>query len=94
MITATSDTGDADLLVSLFICETDPMTSECLDTPQYAAVGVKMYIGSGAVSTFSVFVFIDGSIGFELTHNRICIRSTDESGCVAHGATSVAVWAQ
>jgi hypothetical protein len=86
-ITATADTGGATLPVSLFLCESNPATGECLSTP---ATSVTTTIDPGATPTFSVFVTGSGTVAFDPANNRIFVRFEDGSG-VTRGSTSVAV---
>ena len=86
-LTATADTGAATLSLSLFLCESDPATSQCLAPPTSA---VTTPIDAGATPTFAVFVNGSGTVPFDPANNRIFVRFTDGGG-VTRGSTSVAV---
>lgn len=86
-ITVRADTGDASLLVSLFVCQTDAMGA-CMSPP---AGSVTTTVNVGETPTFTVFVNGDGDlIPFDPANNRIFVRFEDVGG-VTRGSTSVAV---
>ena len=74
-------------LLSLALCQTNPLTAACLAPP---APSVTTQIDAGATPTFSIFALGTGSIPFDAATNRIFVRFTDQGG-VTRGATSVAV---
>ena len=86
-ITATVDTGSAALPVNLFICESNPVTGECLSAP---ATSTTRTINAGATPTFTIFVNGNGLVPFDPANNRIFVRFKD-AGDVTRGSTSVAV---
>ena len=86
-ITASADTGTATLPLALSICESNPVTAECLSAP---AASVTTSITAGATPTFSIFVTGTGAVPFDPAGNRIFVRFRD-SGSVTRGSTSVAV---
>jgi hypothetical protein len=85
-ITASADTGNANLPVTLSICETNPGTGACLAPP---ADTVTTDIAAGATPTFSVFAQGNGTVAFDPAANRIFVRYQDAGG-VTRGSTSVA----
>jgi pimeloyl-ACP methyl ester carboxylesterase len=89
-ITASADTGTTLLPVSLVMCETDPASGGCLAPP---AGSVTTAIGSGATSTFGIFVTGGGPVPFDPANNRVFLRFRDPGGAV-RGSTSVAVRTQ
>ena len=89
-ITATADTGSANLPVSLTLCETNPTTGQCLAAP---ASSVTTTIANGATPTFAVFVTGAATVPFSPGSSRIFVRFAD-TGAVVRGATSVAVRTQ
>lgn len=89
-ITASADSGDLDLALTLFLCQTDPPTGACLSPP---ATTVTTNIESGAAPTFSVFANASDRIVFDPANRRIHVRFTDGDG-TTRGATSVAVRTQ
>jgi hypothetical protein len=90
-ITVTADTGDAVLLpLSLSVCETDPVTAQCVASPTSSA---ETTINAGATPTFSIFATGNGNIAFAPATNRIFVRFKDASG-VTRGSTSTAVRTQ
>jgi hypothetical protein len=86
-IVATVDTGAASLPVSVFVCQTNPATGECI-TPLGPAASVV--IGTGQTPTFAVFVVAHGSFVFDPAVNRVFIRFRDGSNLI-RGASSVAL---
>jgi hypothetical protein len=86
-ITASVDTGDADLPVAVNICESNPSNGQCLAPP---ASSVTLSDGGGAAPTFSVFLQSSGPIAFAPASSRIFVRFKDTSGGL-HGSTSVAI---
>lgn len=89
-ITASADTGGAVLPVGVFLCQTDPVTGQCI-----SPVGptVTTVVGAGETPTFAIFLGAAGSIPFDPAHNRVFVRFKDAGG-VTRGATSVAVRTQ
>src|SRR5262249_25926696 len=86
-ITASADTGNATLPVTLSLCQTDPQTGQCT-SPIGPTVATQ--INAGATPTFSVFVSATAFIPFDPANNRIFIRFKDGQG-ITRGSTSVAV---
>ena len=86
-ITATVDTGNATLPVSLFLCQTDPASGACI-----SAIGksVATSISANATPTFGVFAQGAGIMNLDAVNGRAFIRFKDPDG-VVRGATSVAV---
>lgn len=89
-ITATANTGGVTLPLTLNICETDPMSGQCI-----TAVGpsATTTINANATPTFAIFGTANGGITFLPAVNRIFVQFTDSSGNV-RGETSVAVETQ
>jgi hypothetical protein len=89
-ITASADTGSASLPVSIFLCQTDPATGQCI-----SAIGpsVTTTINANAIPTFGIFVQGGGNVPFDPAANRIFVRFKD-AGAVTRGSTSVAVRTQ
>jgi hypothetical protein len=89
-ITASADTGSASLPLSVFLCETNPATGQCI-----SAIGpsVTTQINANATPTFAILVQGSGNIPFDPATNRIFVRFKD-NGNVTRGATSVAVRSQ
>jgi hypothetical protein len=89
-ITATADTGDAAVPVSINLCQTAPDTGQCISDIG-PTVGVD--IGHGETPTFAVFVTGHGTVPFDPGVNRVFVRFEDATG-VIRGTTSVAVRTQ
>jgi hypothetical protein len=89
-ITASADTGDTSLPVTLLLCQTNPATGACLAAPTSS---VTTQINANATPTFGVFVAGTATVPFDPTKNRIFARFKD-AGAVTRGATSVAVRTQ
>ena len=89
-ITASANTGTANLPVTLTICQTSPSTGACLAAP---ASSVTLAINSGDADTFGVFVLGSSAIPDMPAVNRIFVTFTDSGGTL-RGETSVAVRTQ
>ena len=89
-ITATADTGNASLPMTLSLCETDPVTSICINPTQPSTEPVVVEIAQGASPTFAVFASATDLIALDPAQARVFLRFSDEQGRVK-GATSVAV---
>jgi DNA-binding beta-propeller fold protein YncE len=87
LIIASVDTGAATLPLKASICQSDPVTGQCLMAP---AALVPLNIAAGAAPTFSVFLQATGPIALDPANARIFVRFRDAAGAL-HGATSVAV---
>jgi hypothetical protein len=94
VITVAPDTGGTTVPVTLSICETNPVSGQCLQAPSGS---VTTTIGSGATPTFGIFVSGTGSaVAFNPAVNRVFVRFREGvsiTGTV-RGATSVAVRTQ
>jgi hypothetical protein len=89
-ITVSADTDEANLPLTLTICQTNPSTGACLAP---AAPTVTLQINNGDTDTFGVFVSSASAIPDMPAVNRIFVQFTD-SGGVLRGETSVAVRTQ
>jgi hypothetical protein len=89
-ITASANTGTANLPVTLTLCETDPASGACLASP---AATVTTSIAANATPTFGIFVTGSGTVADSPGVNRIFAIFTDAKG-VLRGETSVAVRTQ
>jgi hypothetical protein len=89
-ITASADTGSALLPVSIFLCETQPATGQCI-----SVIGptVTTTINANATPTFGIFVQGNGDVSFDPAANRVFVRFKG-GGNVTRGSTSVAVRTQ
>lgn len=86
-VTVVADVGGSTLPLSVSVCQTDSITSACLDTPG-SSVTIRM--DANTTATFGVFAVATGPILFDPANNRIVVRALDASG-VQRGATSIAV---
>ncbi len=75
---------------SIFFCQTNPVTAECLAPPQQAPLVVESF-NTGDTPTFSVFVSANSAIGFDPANNRIEMEVRDADTNESRGSTSVAV---
>jgi hypothetical protein len=89
-LTATADTGAANLPVRISLCQTSPASGECLAP---AAGSVTVEIAANTTPTFAIFVTGTGAVPFDPANNRVFVRFKDETG-VTRGATSVAIRTQ
>jgi hypothetical protein len=89
-ITASTNTGQASLPITVNICQTDPTSGACLQTPGPTATTT---IAANAEPTFGIFVTAIGTVAFDPANSRIFVQFTDGTGAV-RGETSVAVETQ
>jgi hypothetical protein len=89
-ITASADTGNAILPVNIALCETNPITGQCIST---LGPNVTTQINANATPTFGIFVQGNGNVPFDPAVNRIFVRFKDNGG-VTRGSTNVAVRTQ
>ncbi|HEV2676681.1 MAG TPA: YncE family protein [Aliidongia sp.] len=87
LIIASVDTGAAALPVTATICQSDPVTAQCLAPP---AASISVGFPANATPTFSIFVTATGAVPFAPATSRLFVRFND-SGGTSHGVTSVAV---
>jgi streptogramin lyase len=89
-ITATANTGSANLPVTLTVCQTNPTSGACLAPP---APSATTDIQPKATPTFGIFVTGSAAVANSPGVNRVFVAFTD-SGGVLRGETSVAVRTQ
>jgi hypothetical protein len=89
-ITATVDTGSANLPITVVLCQTDPASSQCISN---IGPSVVTQIAAGATPTFGIFISERAVVPFDPVNNRVFVRFTDRDG-VTRGSTSVAVRTQ
>jgi hypothetical protein len=87
LIIASVDTGDATLPVTATICQSDPVTAQCMAP---AASSISTGFPASSTPTFSIFVKATGAVPFAPAGSRLFVRFKDATG-VSHGVTSVAV---
>jgi hypothetical protein len=92
-ITASADTGNAQLPLTITLCQTNPATSRCLNPATPTTSPVTAEIVNQGTATFGFFVTGQANIPFAPATNRIFVRFKDANGAV-HGTTSVAVRTQ
>jgi hypothetical protein len=86
-ITASANTGAANLPVNIALCQTNPVNGVCLANP---TATVATNIGANATPTFGIFVTGNGTVPDSPGANRIFVQFSDANG-VLRGETSVAV---
>jgi hypothetical protein len=89
-ITASANTGAATLPLTITMCQTNPTSGQCLQTP---SATVTTTINSSATPTFGIFVTASGTVPFDPANSRIFVQFAD-SGNAVRGETSVAVETQ
>jgi hypothetical protein len=89
-ITAAANTGDASLPLTITMCQTNPTSGKCLQTP---SPKVSTTINAGTTPTFAVFVAASGTVPFDPANSRVFVQFTDSTNAV-RGETSVAVETQ
>jgi len=86
-VTVSADTGAAGLPVTIWVCETDPVSGACLAD---LALSVEVDMAVNETRTFSFFVQGGGDVPFDPAGNRAFARFRDGTGAL-RGATSVAL---
>jgi len=92
-ITVSADMGAATLPVRIALCQTDPVTAQCVNPTVPTTSPVMTTINANAMLTFSIFVTGTSTVSFAPELNRIFVRFTDAGG-VTRGSTSVAAGTQ
>ena len=92
IVSVTVNTGASSLPITLSVCETDPITSVCLEPPVDGELGMMTTAGEDSTQTFGIFLSIPAGeeVGFDPANTRVFVNFSDETG-VLRGATSVAV---
>jgi hypothetical protein len=89
-VEVSADTGGVSLPVTLSICETDPVTSACINPATPTATPFDVTIGAGETPTFAVFIGSATPIAFDPAVNRVFFKVRNQGGEVV-ASTSVAV---
>ena len=76
--------------MTLAICQTNPMSGQCLSPPGSMA---STTISAGQTPTFGIFVTGNGTVPFDPANNRVFVQFVDSTGAL-RGETSVAVRTQ
>ncbi len=90
VITASANTGDVNLPVSLFVCPTNPATGQCQIDP---AVTVEATQAAGGTATYAIFAQLTqtgSGIPFDPAVNRAFVEFRSADGSL-RGSTSVAL---
>lgn len=86
-LTVEADTGSASLPLTMALCETRPVTGDCLAPP---APTVTVDYEGGTARSFAIFAASREPIAFNPAMSRVFVRFRDADGA-PRGATSVAV---
>jgi len=89
-VSVSADTGSATMPMTFSLCQTDPVTSVCINPTVPSADPVIVDIAEGDSPTFAVFATATDAIALDPANNRVFLRLSDDTG-VVRGATSVAV---
>jgi hypothetical protein len=89
-ISASANDGVANLPVAITICQTNPVSGQCLSPP---AATVSTTMNAGGTSTLAIFVKGNGTVPFQPAVNRVFVQFQDAGGAV-RGSASVAVRTQ
>jgi len=90
LLDVTASTSGISLPVSIALCQTDPLTSLCINPTTPTTGSVQVSIDSLSTPTFGVFVTGGADVPFDPATNRISVRFADAAGDT-RGATGVAV---
>ncbi len=86
----TAELSDPSIPATISLCETNPVTSVCINPTVPTAGAVTTVVNSAATPTFGIFVTSTGNVPFDPANSRIFVRFADSSGAL-RGATSVAL---
>ena len=75
---------------SIAMCQTDPLTSVCINPPVPTTEPIELMVDSQATPTFGAFVSSVGEVPFDPANNRVFVRFADASGAI-RGSTSIAL---
>ena len=89
-VIAIAENESGALPLTLALCETDPLTSLCVNPAVPSTAPVLATVAAGATPTFAVFATASQAIPFDPANNRITVRFADDQDIV-RGATSIAV---
>jgi len=89
-LVVSADTGDANLGVSLTLCQTDPISGSCINATSPTQDPLAVEMSAGATPTFAVFVTAESDVPLDPANNRVFVRFRQTNGDT-RGATSVAV---
>jgi hypothetical protein len=89
-ISATANTGAVTLPLTITVCQTNPMTGQCISS---IGPSVTTTINANATATVAIFATASGAVPFVPQTNRIFVEFSDANG-VVRGSTSVAVETQ
>jgi hypothetical protein len=91
-ITATIDDNGRGLALTAAICQSDPMTAQCVNPPSPGS-SATFNAGANQTVTLTMSVTGAGNVPFDPASNRLFVRLKTSDG-VTRGATSVAVRTQ
>jgi hypothetical protein len=89
-IAASANTGEASLPLAISVCQTNPQSGQCFQTP---GLSVTTTINSNSTPTFAIFVSATGTVQLNPANSCIFVEFTDSTNAV-RGETSVAVETQ
>jgi hypothetical protein len=89
-ITVATNTGTATLPITVTVCQTNPSTGACLQTPSPT---VATTMNANSTATFGIFVSASATVPFNPANSRIFVTFTDSTHAI-RGETSVAVETQ
>ncbi len=90
VLQVSAELSDPSLSATVSLCETDPLTSVCINPTVPTAGPITTQVNSAATPTFGIFVVSNGTVPFDPANNRVFVRFKDGTGAV-RGATSVAL---
>ena len=93
-IAVTAVTTNDDPNIALAICETNPMTGECINPTVPTTGVVNLTIEANDTPTFSVFATASAPIALDPALTRVRVNFEDQESGEVRGATSVAIRTQ
>ena len=78
------------LNASISMCQTDPVTSACINPTVPTSEPIELMVSSQATPTFGVFVASNNDVPFDPANNRIFVRFHELDGAI-RGSTSIAL---
>jgi len=75
---------------SISMCQTDPLTSACINPTVPTSEPIELMVSSQATPTFGVFIASTSDVPFDPANNRIFVRFNEVDGAI-RGSTSIAL---
>lgn len=85
-----ADLSNPNVDASITMCQTDPVTSACMNPTVPTSEPIELMVSNQATPTFGVFVASTTDVPFDPANNRIFVRFNELNGAI-RGSTSIAL---